>query len=208
MGVFGGSGGGSMRGLASRTDAQFQDVIGQVGAQSDAAQDSAVRPLEAQAELLKKSQDFRDPLMEESLNEGLRQRAKAAREKANVAAGPTGSARADSSRLDMEAVSRGLLQHRSNFEQRRQTDIKALTSILSNTGALKSQFTTAKLGNISTLQASRLSTVAGIEQAAIEADNQPSFLANMLAAGVSSFAGSETGGNLIGSGIEKLWDSI
>jgi len=205
MGLFSSSGGGAIRALASRTDAGFQDAIGGIEASSIANQDSAVLPLKAQAEVLKQSQDFRDPLMEQALTDGLRQKAQAEREKANSAAGVTGASRGDNALLGLRAASQGLLQHRSHFLQKRTQDISALSQLLVQSGSLQSSFSTARTGAISKLQADRLSTLASLEQAAIEMDNRPSAFASILGAAISSFAGSATGSDLLGTGIGALF---
>ncbi len=206
MGLFSSQGGGAVRALATRTDAGFEDAIGGIQASSIADETSAVLPLQAQAELLRQSQDFRDPLMEEALTEGLRERATAEREKADSASGVTGANRGDHSLLTLRSISQGLLQHRSSFLQRRTQDINALSELLVQTGNLKSRFSTARTSAISSLEANRLATIAELEQAAIELDNQPSAFASILGAAVSSFSGSTAGSDLIGRGIGSLFE--
>lgn len=194
-----------MRALAAQTGAQFESVASDIEAASLASEAAALAPMQEQAELLRMSKDYRDPLIEEGITQGLREQAEMQKRKADVAAGPTGVSRGDSSLLALRALSQGLLQSKSAHIQRHQANVAALSDMIKAQGSLRSSYSQARTSAISSLQAQRLSTVASLQQAAIELDQQPSVLASMLAGGISSFAGSTGGSELIGAGIGGLF---
>lgn len=197
-----------MRALAAQTGAQFESAASEIEAASLASEAAALAPMQEQAELLRMSKDYRDPLIEEGITQGLREQVEMQKRKADVAAGPTGVSRGDSSLLALRALSQGLLQSKSAHIQRHQANVAALSDMIKAQGSLRSSYSQARTGAISSLQAQRLSTVASLQQAAIELDQQPSVLASMLAGGISSFAGSEGGSELIGAGIGKLFPGL
>lgn len=205
MGIFGGDSSGELRALASSTDREYRDLEGELSASHEQALLEAIAPLRDKADTFDKLADFRDPMLERALMEGLKQRETQERRQSAQAAGLTGGMRPGDLFTILLAQSQGFLSYQSRVFQERKENLTASVELLKSAGMLETEGATARLSSMAQLGASRIENVANLQAAAIEASNQPSVLANILGGALAAFAGTATGGTLIGEGFKHLF---